>query len=159
MRSVSKSLGPDLRLAVLAGDATTVSRVEGRQLVGTGWVSRILQQIVAAFWSDAGVDELLRRAEETYAARRLALVEALAARGIESRGRSGLNVYVPVADETTVVAGLLERGWAVTPCERWRIRSSPAIRITAATLPVEEADAVASDVLAALQPRVRTYSA
>ena len=159
VRSVSKSLGPDLRLAVLTGDPTTVARVEGRQLLGTGWVSRILQQIVVAFWSDSGVQEALERAEETYTARRSALVEALARRGIAARGRSGLNVYVPVGEEAHVVASLLQRGWAVTPCERWRIASEPAIRVTTAALATDEAERFASDLAAALRARTGTYSA
>jgi DNA-binding transcriptional MocR family regulator len=159
VRSVSKSLGPDLRLAVLAGDPTTVARVEGRQLLGTGWVSRILQQIVAAFWSDPAVQEILGRAEQTYAARRSALIEALGRHGIAARGRSGLNVYVPVAEEARAVATLLRRGWAVTPCERWRIASPPAIRVTTATLGGDDAERFAADMADALRARTTTYSA
>jgi DNA-binding transcriptional MocR family regulator len=159
VRSVSKSLGPDLRVAILAGDGATVARVEGRQLIGTGWVSRILQQIVVAFWSDPSTRQGLRRAEGTYTERRVHLIDALADSGIVARGRSGLNVWVPVADESTTVAALLQRGWAVTGLERWRLNSEPAIRITTATLEPHEADVLAADVAAALDPRGATYSA
>jgi DNA-binding transcriptional MocR family regulator len=159
VRSVSKSLGPDLRVAVLAGDPTTIARVEGRQLLGTGWVSRILQQIVVAFWSDPATRERLERAEEIYSARRLLLLETLAAHGIAAHGRSGLNVVVPVVEEASVVAALLQRGWAVTALERWRLNSPPALRITTATLRPEEAEVLTVDVATVLANRTGTYSA
>ncbi len=159
IRSVSKSLGPDLRLAVLAGDATTVARVEGRQLLGTGWVSRILQQLVAAFWSRRPAREHVRRAEAAYGARRRALLTALAERGVAAHGRSGFNVWIPVPEEATAVVALLQRGWAVIACERWRIESPPAIRVTTATLEPDDADRLAADVAAAVEPWTETYSA
>ena len=159
VRSVSKSLGPDLRLAVLAGDATTIARVEGRQLLGTGWVSGLLQQVVAAFWSDAATHERLERAEEIYSARRRFLIDALHEHGIGAHGSSGLNVWVPVGEEAPVVATLLQRGWAVMAGERWRLNTPPAIRVTTATLRPDEAERLAADFAGALATRTRTYSA
>ena len=146
VRSVGKSLGPDLRLAVLTGDSVTVSRVEGRQRLGTGWVSRTLQRIVVDLWTDPATARTLDRAEEAYAERRAALVEALARHGVRAHGRSGLNVWIPVAQEGTVTRFLLEAGWAVAAGERFRLRSGPAIRVTTATLRAAEARALADDV-------------
>jgi len=150
VRSVSKPYGPDLRLAVLAGDAATVARVEGRMRAGAGWVSTILQRLVLALWRDDAVAVRVARARDAYAARRGALVSALAARGVPVTCRTGINVWVPVPDETLAVARLREAGYAVSPGALSRIAAPPGIRITVAPLSVSAAgplaDAVASAV-------------
>jgi len=150
LRSVSKSLGPDLRLAFLAGDGLTVARVEGRRALGAGWVSHVLQTIVEAVLRQRETPALLLEARRVYAERRERLLKALAQKGLKAHGRSGLNVWVPVAAEASVVAHLAADGWAVRPGERYRLRSPPAIRITVATLRGFEVETLAEDVLEAV---------
>ncbi len=158
-RSVSKSLGPDLRLAFLAGDATTIARVEGRQHVGSGWVSHVLQQLVAALLRDASIERRLLEATRCYALRREAMLEALARHGIAAHGRSGLNVWVPVPEEQAAVAGLASAGWAVRAGECYRLRTAPGIRITTAALRPEEARRVAAALARTLGSGAATRSA
>jgi DNA-binding transcriptional MocR family regulator len=158
IRSVSKVLGPDLRLAMIAADPLTISRVAGRQLLGPGWVSHLLQQTVVALHADAAHRGLLRRAERLYASRRAALVAALAEHGIPAHGRSGLGVWIPVEEETAIVQALAERGWAVAPGERFRYRSAPGIRVTTTALRPAEASRLAGDIAAVAGSRATTYA-
>lgn len=152
VRSVAKAYGPDLRLATLAGDETTVDRVQGRLRLGQGWVSHLLQDSVLALWDDPAVDARLRKATATYAARRQAMTGALADRGVPAHGRSGLNVWVPVPDETGAVARLLTAGWVVAPGSRFRLASGPGVRITVAELDPAEISRLADAVAAAVRP-------
>jgi DNA-binding transcriptional MocR family regulator len=149
VRSVSKPYGPDLRLAVLGGDETTVARVEGRMRAGTGWVSTILQRLVLALWADDAVSANIGRARESYGRRRTALVEALRERGFAALGRSGINVWTPVPDETGAVARLRETGYAVAPGSLFRIGTPPGLRITVSRLDLRDVGPLADAVLAA----------
>jgi DNA-binding transcriptional MocR family regulator len=152
-RSVSKSLGPDLRLAVLAGDDATVARVRGRQACGTGWVSHVIQRLVASLWADAEVTVEVGRAAVLYAARREALLEALGSNGVQAHGASGLNVWLGVREEAATVALLLRRGWAVAPGSRYALSPQEgAIRITTAALDPGDAQLLAADLAAVLAP-------
>jgi len=146
IRSVSKVLHPDLRVALMAGDETTIARVEGRQALGPRWVSHVLQALVAELLSDPLFEDTAARACDTYAGRRQALLAALAERGIAAYGRSGLNVWVPVREEAPVVAALFERGWLVLAGERFRIAAPPGVRITTATLDPDDATEIAEVV-------------
>ncbi|MEU9183613.1 aminotransferase class I/II-fold pyridoxal phosphate-dependent enzyme [Streptomyces sp. NPDC048484] len=150
VRSVAKAYGPDLRLAVLTGDDVTMDRVQGRQRLGPGWVSRVLQRAVVRLWSSGAVDT--RAVSSAYGRRRDALIAALAERGIEAYGRSGMNVWVPVPDETGAVARLLHSGWAVAPGARFRMSAPPGLRITVSTLDPGEAGRVAEAIASAVGP-------
>ncbi|NEA49280.1 GntR family transcriptional regulator, partial [Streptomyces sp. SID10815] len=71
---------------------------------------------------------------------------------VAARGRSGMNVWVPVPDETGAVARLLHAGWAVAPGARFRLSAPPGIRITVSTLRDGEPERLADAVAAALGP-------
>ncbi|MEU5914437.1 aminotransferase class I/II-fold pyridoxal phosphate-dependent enzyme [Micromonospora sp. NPDC047527] len=152
LRSVSKPFGPDLRLAVLAGDETTVARVAGRTRVGAGWVSTVLQRLVLALWRDPTVTELVRRAAQSYELRREGLLAALAAHGLTAHGRSGINVWLPVADETSAVTALRDVGWAVAPGALYRIAAPPALRITVSPLTTADLAPLAAALTQATNP-------
>lgn len=152
-RSVAKALGPDLRLALLAGDEATIARVRGRQLCGPGWVSHVLQRLVATLWGDPQVSAGVARARELYAERRESLIAALGARGVAASAASGLNVWVEVDDEAAVIAALLSRGWVVAPGARYRVLpGGGAIRISTAALEPDDAELLAADVADVLAP-------
>ena len=156
VRSFAKALGPDLRVAVLAGDQRTVQRVRGRQHVGHGWVSHVLQRLTLELWRTAAGDGTLDRARSVYATRRDAVVAALAVRDVAAWGRSGMCVWVPVRVEGPVLQALLTTGWVAQAGELYRLVSPPAIRLSVGALPVELAPALADAVAAAVTARDAT---
>lgn len=156
IRSVAKAYGPDLRIAAFTGDPETVDRVLGRQRLGPGWVSRLLQQAVAHLWATDAVDPAV--VARSYSQRRDGLVRALARRGVVAHGRGGMNVWIPVADETGAVARLVAAGWAVAPGARFRMNTGPAVRVTVSGLTVAEVEGLAEAVAGAVAPgAARSY--
>lgn len=151
VRSAAKGYGPDLRLALLAGDLVTVDRVRGLLQTGQGWVSTVLQEcfveLVERSERDCGAD----RAARSYTERRDALIARLAEHGLPATGRTGLNVWVPVPDEAAATAGLLARKWAVTPGHPFRVAAPPALRITVSALDLADMAALADDLAAAVR--------
>ncbi|MGW0579406.1 aminotransferase class I/II-fold pyridoxal phosphate-dependent enzyme [Streptomyces sp. NPDC002920] len=157
VRTVSKFLGTDLRWAAAACDATTLARHDGRLLLTSGWVSHLLQETVHGLLTDDGTRALVTRARETYSLRRGALVRELAARGIAAHGVSGMNLWVPVRDESAAVNGLRSCGWWVAAGARFRLASGPGVRISVAELEPPDAARLASDFALVLGESEATY--
>lgn len=156
-RSLSKSHGPDLRFAFIAGDELTIERIQRRQALSRGWISTILQHLVVDLLSNPEVANMTKQASSEYDRRRLRLVEALAAHGVEAYGRSGLNVLVPVDDEASVSNILIGYGWQPRSGQPYRHTSKPFIRLTTAALTNEQIDTLALNISNALRTQVSSY--
>ncbi|MGW2959936.1 aminotransferase class I/II-fold pyridoxal phosphate-dependent enzyme [Streptomyces sp. NPDC001220] len=157
VRTVSKFLGTDLRWAAAACDPVSLARHDGLLLLTSGWVSHLLQETVLGLMTDAGTRALVARAREAYALRRETLARELAERGIASHGASGMNLWVPVRDESAAVNGLRSYGWWVAAGARFRLSAGPGVRISTAGLEPADAVRLASDFAAVLGESEATY--
>lgn len=154
--SVSKFLGPDLRITLVSGNGSVVQGMRRRQAVGPRWVSILLQALAGHAWQKMLGEDALRRVGLTYQARRTALREALMSHGIAiSMSGEGLHFWLPVPDETEAVQNLAAIGWAVQAGQPFRLQSPPAIRICVGNLNLVDTDALARDVAQVLVPRRR----
>lgn len=150
-QSVAKALGPDLRLAAVVGDPTTMATYDARLAGGAGWVSHLVQRATAHLLADPAISALLERAAHTYDSRRSTMLAELAARGIEAHGRTGFNIWVPVSDEATVALALADQGYTVRPGAPFRLASGPGIRLSVCRLPLEQAPTVADAIAHCVQ--------
>lgn len=132
VRSFSKSHGPDLRLAALSAPVPLLRAITARRRLGQGWSSRLLQQLLLNLLTDEGAQEAVRAAGREYARRRAAVVEELARLGVKVPGTEGINIWVPVHDETAAVVRLASQGVGVTPGRPFSLLPHPEghIRVT-----------------------------
>lgn len=144
LRSYSKSHGPDLRIAVLDGPADLVERVMAFRAYGSGWTSRLLQEILAAMLNDPECQATVGRATDAYAARREALAAELRKLGIEPPEAHGLDLWLTVPDERYAVVTCAAHGVAVSSGSRFTPPPQTAhIRVSTCQLPIEKAAFVA----------------
>ncbi len=149
VRSLGKTLGPDLRVAPFAGDALTVARIAARQRLGCGWVSIVLQDAAAWLLRDATTKKRLRDATRAYAQRRAGFLEALADVGLAGTPGAGFMVWIPVRDEAAAVGAARAAGFTIDGGARYREHAPPGVRIVTTTLGPQEARALATALASA----------
>jgi DNA-binding transcriptional MocR family regulator len=115
IRSFSKSHGPDLRLAAMSGPSEMLREVIHRRQLGQGWSSRLLQRVLLNLLTDPDAVADVERARDEYTRRRVAMVTALTSRGVQVASGDGLNLWVPVHDESAAIVRLASQGVGVTP--------------------------------------------
>lgn len=149
--SVSKFLGPDLRVAVATGTPALLQALRAQQALGPRWVSRILQGLAAGLWRQMREGSALAQAGGSYAARRQALARALAAQQVTVAPGEGLHLWLPVADEVAVVQSMASRGWAVQAGSPLCLASAPAVRVSLGECKPTDMHRLAADLAQALR--------
>src|ERR1035437_7837734 len=110
IRSFSKSHGPDLRLAAMGGPSELLREISHRRQLGQGWSSRLLQRVLLSLLTDPAAIANVDHARDEYTRRRGALVAALISRDVEVASGDGLNLWVPVHDESAAIVRLASQG-------------------------------------------------
>ncbi len=143
VRSLAKTIGPDIRVAPFAADELTLSRLIARQRIGCGWVSNLLQDTALALVSSPATTRLTRAATRAYDRRRERFLVACRREGLDALGHSGLTVWVRVPDESAAVRAALAAGFSVDGGARYRVLAPPAVRVTTTTITPTESDVLA----------------
>jgi GntR family transcriptional regulator/MocR family aminotransferase len=141
IRSFSKSIAPDLRLAVATARDPLRSLVAEEKSFADGWTSRLTQRVLAHAFADPALDAALDAARTAYAERREAAARAIEEvlaplGGGASPGDDGLHVWVtlpPGCDSAGVLAEAAQRGYLAAPGEPFFVHPghSRALRLNA----------------------------
>lgn len=160
VRSVSKFLGPDMRLAFVLSDEDSAAQLSTRLSPAASWVSHVLQHIVATLLHDEETARLLQHARDSYTERLRSLTSALREHGISlPPDRDGLNAWIPVGRrEKRLVDALATRGWAVRGGSDFAVtgHGEGALRVTTSTITPQQAEAFAADLAAVLHSKKGT---
>ena len=167
VRSLSKTLGPDMRLAIVASDCETSAALRLRLNSGSQWVSHLLQDLVIACLNDDAFMASLTESRRHYRRQHEKLIAALARCGITHlTPGDGLNFWFPLEEPSQPVAlRLAHAGWLVREGETFGIRAPShglrrwhsgqavpyGLRLSLATLSDEEINKLASDLCQILQ--------
>lgn len=149
LHGLSKTLGPDLRVAALTGDSFSTGQIRRQQQFSVRWVPWLIQRITHRVLTDPAFGTETIRAAATYARRRESLATELTSRGVRVASGSGLHLWIEVPAEARVVQAALAAGIALRPGESFRLDSAPAVRVTTAALAPVMAPRVA-EILAPL---------
>ncbi|HDS1367965.1 TPA: transcriptional regulator PtsJ [Stenotrophomonas maltophilia] len=146
IRSMSKMLGPDMRMAFVASDIQTSRRLRLRLASGTNWVSHLLQDIVLACMTLPEAGARIGQIRENYALCREIVAAALSEQGLTVWPRAdGLNLWLPLSESSqAIVLALARHGWLVRGGESFGVQTPVhGLRITVSNINEASAQAFA----------------
>ena len=146
IRSFSKSIGPDLRVAVAAARPRLRTLIQESKSWADGWTSRLLQRVLAAVLADNELDPWLKEVRNVYRMRREEAARAInsVAPSASTSYGDGLNLWVHLptgVDSLDVLDKAAAGGILVASGEPFYLRPGhgDVVRLNAGSIPTEKA--------------------
>jgi DNA-binding transcriptional MocR family regulator len=149
VRSMSKTLGPDLRLAIVASDPTTSAALRLRLNAGSQWVSHLLQELAFACLNDSAFASSLTASQRHYRQQNQRLAAALSRLGVgDYSPGDGLNFWLPLSVPSQPLALRLARaGWLVREGEAFGVKApAHGLRLSLGALTEAQIEKLAHDL-------------
>ncbi|WEF29358.1 transcriptional regulator PtsJ [Klebsiella aerogenes] len=149
VRSMSKTLGPDLRLAIVASDPTTSAALRLRLNAGSQWVSHLLQELALACLNDSAFISSLTASQRHYRQQNQRLAAALSRLGVgDYSPGDGLNFWLPLSVPSQPLALRLARaGWLVREGEAFGVKApAHGLRLSLGALTEAQIEKLAHDL-------------
>ncbi len=127
--SVSKSISPELRLAVVSGPAAVIEKIHTFRGFSVGWTSHVLQSAASWLLADPDACRIVREARRIYAQRRTTLTDHLQARDMRIGSGAGLSLWIPVRSEPAALRVFEDRRMMVLPGSKCGQGRLPHIRL------------------------------
>src|SRR5699024_2336059 len=163
VRSVSKSLGPDLRVGLVGSDPLTASRLGAHIRSGAMWVSHLLQRLAYLLTTNPDTPALLAHASAEYWQAIARVFAALYEQGSDARAVDGVSVWFDLDSVASpVVQAMGNRGWLVRDGAEFPLASDEAavhhIRVTIHQLSCKQLNEFVADLTAVLADSSPTTS-
>ncbi|NTJ43795.1 PLP-dependent aminotransferase family protein [Agrobacterium larrymoorei] len=132
--SFSKTLGPDLRLAVMSSTKPLIEQVQSYRSFSAAWTSRVLQAAGSWLLRQPETEVCVANARANYKTRRDSLASALRDRGLPTPDGEGLCLWVPVVSESFAMVTLAARNIAVVSGKKFHVTDTGNIRVATSML-------------------------
>ena len=149
IRSFSKFLGPDFRMALVASDPDTSMRLTHRLASGTHWVSHLLQDMAEAALTNPESNQHFNTARHHYREKREFFIRELNKHGLSHcQDGDGINVWLCFAFSCEpVIDGMKNKGWIIRNGNDFSVGNHRSgVRLTLTTLSMAQISKLAGDL-------------
>lgn len=145
VRSLSKILGPDLRLGIVSASSMIIREIQAYRSFGPAWTSRLLQTAAARLLANEKTHQTIQDNYLHHQEQRNEMVSALHRNGIDIPIGEGFSFWIPVLNDDAACSYLASQNIRVSAGHQCSLLTVPHIRFSISHL-ARDFDRIASAI-------------